>query len=292
MGGRVVILGPGLLGGSLALALAQQRPVVWGRRRAPLDFLAQASSQISVEPEMATAVKDAELVILATPIGVMPQLLDELVRLQTLAPGAIITDVGSVKRPIVQQATEILKGTGYRFVGSHPMAGSEAAGVEAARADLFENAMCLLTPNSDTSSDALSQTEAFWKALGCRIHIVCPTEHDQIVAHISHMPHALASIIVDTALGKKPAWAEFAGGGLRDTTRVASGDPGMWAEILLENRDSVVDALRQAETRLQDLLKFLDSREIEPIRRFLLEAKELRDTHIARTDTKDATHST
>ena len=116
MGGRVVILGPGLLGGSLALALAQNghSPVVWGRRQGPLDFLAEASTQIRVNPKLAAVIKGAEFLVLATPIGVMPTLLEQIAGLKTLAPDAVITDVGSVKGPIVQRATAILKGTGYR----------------------------------------------------------------------------------------------------------------------------------------------------------------------------------
>ena len=282
MGGRVVILGPGLLGGSLALALARrgQTPVVWGRRREPLAFLVGESSRIRAEPDFKAAIDGAHFLVLATPLGVMPALLDRIATLASLAPHATITDVGSVKVSIVQGAERRLEGTGYSFVGSHPMAGSEASGVEAARADLFQDAKCILTPTPGTPEEALEYTREFWIGLGARIHVLGPEEHDRVVAHISHLPHALASLIVHTALAENPSWASFSGGGLRDTTRVASGEPAMWAEILLDNRSAVLEALGQAEGQFQNLRHLLEEGGIEPLQRFLLEAKRIRDTHI------------
>ena len=281
--GRTVVLGPGLLGGSLGLALADQEHevVVWGRRRAPLDFLSNtAPSSVEVENDLVKAVRGANLIVLATPIGVMPDLLERLVAADALATGVVITDVGSVKGPIVEHAMGMLKGTGAHFVGSHPMAGSEASGIEAARKDLYKEALCLITPVSETEPAALAKVRDFWVTLGMRVHETPPAEHDEIVARISHLPHALASLVVGAALEKEPSWAAFAAGGLRDTTRVASGDPAMWAEILLENRQAVLAALRDSQERLEDLIGRMESGQIEPLQRFLLEAKALRDTHI------------
>ena len=280
---RTVVLGPGLLGGSLGLALAEQgyETVVWGRRPAPLDYLANiAPRALRTEIDLTKASQDAELIVLATPIGVMPDLLERLVARKALAPGVVITDVGSVKGPIVEHAMALLKGTGAHFVGSHPMAGSEASGIEAARKDLYTDALCLITSVPETDAGALAKVRDFWVTLGMRLHETSPAEHDQIVARISHMPHALASLVVAAALEKEPSWAAFAAGGLRDTTRVASGDPAMWAEILLENRQAVLVALRDSQDRLQDLIGRMETGQIEPLQRFLLEAKALRDTHI------------
>ena len=281
--GRTVVLGPGLLGGSLGLAVADQgHPVVvWGRRHEPLEFLSKIeSSELETESDLAKAARGAGLIVLATPIGVMPDLLERLVAANVLAPGVVITDVGSVKRPIVEHAMGILKGTGAHFVGSHPMAGSEASGIEAARKELYKGALCLITPIPETDEDALANVRDFWVTLGMRVHEAPPAKHDEIVARISHLPHALASLVVGAALEKEPSWAEFSAGGLRDTTRVASGDPAMWAEILLENRQAVLAALRDSQERLEDLIQCMESGQIEPLQRFLLEAKALRDTHI------------
>ncbi len=283
MPGQVVILGPGLLGGSLALALAKrgQRPLVWGRRQAPLDILARRSDHIQLEPGLENALGMGDFIVLATPIGVMPDLLQRIAEI-TRASGAqpLITDVGSVKAPIVAQADTLLGEAPARFIGSHPMAGSEASGVEAAHAELFDQARCILTPTSETRATDLDCARQFWAALNCEVHELDPHVHDRVVAHISHMPHALASVIVRAALGKHPDWATHSGAGLLDSTRIASGDPAMWAEILLENRSAVVEALRGAEAGLRELIALVETGENTPIRRFLLEAKELRDTHI------------
>lgn len=284
---QVVILGPGLLGGSLALALARsgQSPLIWGRRQAPLDHLrALEPERLRVTPILEEALDGASFVVLATPIGVMPDLLRTMATEKNLAPKAIVTDVGSVKGPIVDEAHAILAQTSYRFVGSHPMAGSEASGVEAARDDLFRGAMCLLTPLEETDREAVDLTRQFWTNLECRVHELDPRGHDRVVAHVSHMPHAVASLVVHAALGQDTEWAQFSGGGLHDTTRIASGEPGMWTEILEENREAVLEALRGAEKRLQELIESMESRENRAVHRFLLEAKELRDTHIAHGD--------
>lgn len=280
MGERVAILGPGLLGGSLAMALvAQQRDVVvWGRRQQPLDHLKSVCHGVTVESDLDHAVADASLVVLATPIGVMPGLLRSI--RQSASSGKLITDVGSVKAPIVAHAETILEGSSHLFVGSHPMAGSEASGIEAATAGLFDGARCLVTPHERSPADAIEKIAAFWKSVAMRVHQLSAEEHDRIVAHISHLPHALASLLVTTAIGDHPEWAAFCGGGLQDTTRVASGEPHMWTEIFLENRKAVLESLNAAESELRRLASIIESEEIEALNRFLLEAKELRDSHI------------
>ena len=279
---HTVILGPGLLGGSLALALAARgaQPMVWGRRRAPLDYLSKASGgKLRTEVDLGAAAREASLIVLCTPIGIMPDLIERLMVAKALRPDVIITDVGSVKGPIVEHAAGLLKGTSARFVGSHPMAGSECSGVEASRPDLYEGAMCLITPTAGTDPDAVDGVQDFWVTLGMRVFEMAPFQHDRVVASISHMPHVLAAIVVAAALRRDPSLADFAAGGLRDTTRVASGDP-MWAEILLENRQAVLETLHHAQTLLQDVIGRVEAAQIEPLQRFLLEAKTLRDTHI------------
>ncbi len=281
---RTLILGPGLLGGSLALALA--RPDhdirVWGRRDPPLAYLRERHLSLHLGTDLEALADGSEFVILATPIGTMPGLLDRLVSSGRLASGAVITDVGSVKGGIVAKAETLLENSPYHFVGSHPMAGSEASGVEAARRELFTGATCILTPTTRTDADALARTRVFWEDLQCRVHTLGPSEHDRIVGHVSHVPHLLASLVVEVALGNESDWAQFSGQGLADTTRIASGEPGMWAEILDENHDAVLEALDQGCRRLETLQELLRTREKDGLYRFLLEAKQLRDNHIAK----------
>ncbi len=158
------------------------------------------------------------------------------------------------------------------------MAGSERNGLGAARADLFENAACLLTNDSGASEELRNRLENFWKSLGCRTKWFTAIEHDSIVARISHLPHITAASTALTALESAVDHGDLAGGGLRDTTRVASGNPEMWAEILIENREAVLVELRDNIGRLNDILASLERGDLEAAREWLAGAKELRDT--------------
>jgi cyclohexadieny/prephenate dehydrogenase len=166
-----------------------------------------------------------------------------------LKPGAIVTDVGSTKRSVVKIAEDKLP-AGVHFVGSHPMAGSEKRGVEFARADLFANALCILTPTTKTNPEALAAVNAFWQALGMRTTQLSPQEHDQLLAEVSHLPHALAAALVtlqsDRAL-------TLAGKGFLDATRIAGGDGALWRDILMDNRDNVLSCIGALKANLGEL---------------------------------------
>ena len=161
------------------------------------------------------------------------------------------------------------------------MAGSEAVGLDAARAGLFDGAACILTPEADTPPAAVRAVESFWQSLGCRVSRMEAGYHDEVVARISHMPHAAAAAVTLAAMEKDPAIAAFAAGGLRDTTRVASGDAGMWREILLENRAAVLPALEDLHRLTGDLLEMLRDADEDKLLRFLAEARRLRATRYA-----------
>lgn len=281
---RIAVLGPGLLGGSLVRALAPRPDVrlsVWARRREPLDELRAEFPGIGTGLRLEEVVGDADVIVLATPIGVMPALGAELARLQGFCTQAVVTDVGSVKGPVVRRFASLFSGTPLRFVGSHPMAGSEEAGLDAATSDLFDRAVCILTPDTETDADALKRIHTFWETLGCRVRHLDPQEHDRVVARISHLPHAVASILVQAVLDDSPEIAELSGNGLADTTRVASGEVGMWTEILLENREEVLAAFKVASEKLAELVAYLENMDEDMIHAFLEKAKILRDTRIA-----------
>ena len=275
----VAILGPGLLGGSLlhdAKRLGWKNVRAWTRReeitRRILDAgLAQISST-----DLGTCVNGADLIVLASPIGTYASLTADLLRLP-LASGVTITDVGSVKGPVVHGIGRQLTEAGIAFVGGHPMAGSEAKGLDAARPHLFDNTACLLTPVASTPAAALRQVSSFWLSLGSRVTSVDPDLHDAIMARISHVPHLAAAAIVLAALSEDPSIAQYAAGGLRDTTRVASGDPAMWEEILRENRSAVLHAGRELHQKLGELLEFLENMDHHPLLSALRQAKHLRD---------------
>jgi prephenate dehydrogenase len=280
---KISILGPGLLGGSLALALRDanfcENLTLYGRRASSIAGAIEAGFGPRATTDLETAVAGAELVILATPIGVMAPLLDAA--LPALSPGTLITDVGSVKSPVVRQLTPLAAQAQCRFLGSHPMAGSEKAGFSAATPTLFEGAACIITPTAETAREDLDRLSGFWSGLGARISCMDPAAHDALVARISHLPHLVASLLMEVATTRSdgaagPEALEFAGGGLRDTTRIAAGDVPMWTEILLSNRHAVTDAARDAAERLRALANLLENEQEQPLRDFLETARKHR----------------
>ena len=273
---KVAILGPGLLGGSIALALREKSPrtriAVWARREAAASEVRKRTRADVATTDLELAVEDAELVIFCVPIGAMPPLARKIVKF--IPRGAVVTDVGSAKAPVVKALARIFQQRG-KFAGSHPMAGSEQAGFGAARADLFDRAVCIVTPHANANQTTIRKIAAFWRLLGCEVRTLPPGEHDRVIAFVSHLPHFLAAALIDLVCAEDPGWLRFSGNGLRDATRVASGPPEMWAEIFDTNREgfrvalhAMIEKLRQADKLLQ--------RPAE-MRRFLARAKQQRD---------------
>jgi prephenate dehydrogenase len=270
----LAILGPGLLGGSIALAARRLgwRTALWARRAEAVAEIEAMGIADDASTKVRDIVKGADLVILCTPVGVMPGLAREIV--EAISPETVVTDVGSVKASVVAELETIFRAHG-RFVGSHPMAGSEQTGIRAAREDLFEGAACIVTPNADSNAAAVAQVRAFWEALGCRILEATPEGHDEIVALVSHLPHLLAATLVQTVLTENAGAFDFGGPGFRDTTRVAAGPPAMWAEILGTNRVAVRKSAEALIEKLREILTLLDRE--APMTEFLTQAKAQRD---------------
>jgi prephenate dehydrogenase len=252
---QITILGPGLLGASLAMAVKERglttRVVTWSRRpESRAKCLNQSWCDAVLEtPEQ--AVTGSDLVVICTPVQTIAPLLAQV--RPALAENALVTDVGSTKSLICREARSALEGHSATFLGAHPMAGSEQAGMEHAQADLFEKAACILTPLDDASTEAIAQLNTFWESLGMNVSTVSPEKHDEIVAHVSHLPHLLASTLCGYLATQDNTWRNLAGGGLRDTTRVASGDPQLWKQILEQNSDEVLRAIAGFEQELQQL---------------------------------------
>lgn len=272
---RLAILGPGLLGGSIALAARRfggMHVAAWARRpQAVAEMRARDTADI-VSTDLQAVVKDADLVVLCVPVGVMGALATQIAPL--LSARAIITDVGSVKAPVVDELGRIFT-KGGRFVGSHPMAGSEQTGLDAARADLFDDAVCIVTPDDRSDAEAVSAVRVFWQALGGRVLELSPAQHDEIVALISHLPHLLAATLVNVVGQENAAAFDFSGPGFRDTTRVAAGPPAMWAEILRSNHVAVRASAEAMIEKLREIITLLDHD--APMTEFLTQAKARRD---------------
>lgn len=275
---NITILGSGLLGGSLAMALAKlENPPsirLWARKESTVET-AYALGIPGVTCDLASAVDNANLIILAVPVGSMASLVTTCLEIG-LPNGCLITDVGSVKRVPHQNIAPLLHGRDIHFIGSHPMAGSERNGLSAVTDKLFQNAACLLTNDDGAPAQFTASLERFWKRIGCRTSWMSAAIHDELVARISHLPHLCAASAARVCL-KDPSEGKFGGGGLRDTTRVAAGNPVMWAEILIENREALVDLLEESIADLGEILASLKSADQEKTRQWLVTAKQRRD---------------
>ena len=277
---HVTVIGVGLLGGSAALAIKAHDPSVRvagvGRRKVSLDAALEVGAIDTAHFDPAECVGESDLVILATPVGAFEEHLRSAAPM--LGTNTLVTDVGSTKVRVARLAGRILGPSGP-FVGSHPMAGSEQKGVRFSRADLFAGATCIITPTAATRRDVADAIEAFWESLGMRVVRRSPGAHDRAVARISHLPHVLAGLLM-LLPGKNDL--DVSASGFRDVTRLASGDPEMWRDILLTNRGAVLAALDRFSADTAALRELIDRGDGEAIEKFLARAKKRRDTTIAR----------
>ncbi|PXA05548.1 prephenate dehydrogenase/arogenate dehydrogenase family protein [Coraliomargarita sinensis] len=276
---QITILGPGLLGASIGIAASERgltnRIVSWSRR-AETRGNCQAQSwcdEVFDTPE--AACRGSQLVIICTPVQTIVPLLSKIA--EDLAPEALVTDVGSTKSRICRDAMGVDL-NGATFIGSHPMAGSEQTGLAHARGNLFDAAACIVTPLEDAPSGKVRQISTFWESLGMQVTHASPEHHDEIVAHISHLPHLLSSALCSFLASKDPTWKALAGGGLRDTTRIASGDPGLWRQILESNREEVIRAISGMEEELHQVKSALTNEDAATLNQRLERGKHYRDS--------------
>lgn len=259
---RIAVLGPGLLGGSLALELAARRHTglrLWARREEPLAQARRMGVEGLLTTDLEEALANADLAVLCTPVGAMPALAQRIAAMPE-SP-RVITDVGSVKEPLEKSVGVALAASGRAFVGSHPMCGSEAKGMEAARTGLYQGAVCVVTspPGGRRKNEAeVAAVCQFWEDLGMRVMRMGAAAHDSFVARVSHLPHAVAAVLARVALENCPDAAQLAAGGFRDTTRIAGGSPDMWLEILMENRIRVAPLLRECSRSLEEMASALE----------------------------------
>jgi len=276
---ELAIVGVGLLGGSVAKAARAgglaRRIVGVGRDIARLQPAIDDGSLDVATIELETGVREADFILLAAPVLAIEGLLERMWR---AAPdGTVITDVGSTKRNIVRAAERLAARRPLAFVGSHPLAGSEQSGYGVARADLFRGATVVVTPTEGTELGALKRVTEFWEALGARVSSLDPEAHDRTVAAISHLPHLIACALVDGAGRVEPAALELAARGFRDTTRIAAGDPDVWTEIFLANRDALSASVGAFRAALDDLQRAIDAGAPEPLRAALARIKVTRE---------------
>jgi prephenate dehydrogenase len=278
---KITIVGVGLLGGSIGLA-ARKRGLAgevagYVRRPASISECEKIGATDYATTDLLAAVSKADLIILCTPLAQMRSLVQQL--LPALKRGAIVTDVGSVKRSVVSDVCGMIRKAGAHFIGSHPMAGAEKTGVSAAKASLFENAVCVVTPTKNSNQAALRKVEQFWKSISSRVIRLSPEVHDQLVSRSSHLPHitaaTLANLVLNPAHPKHQA--ALCATGFRDTTRIASGSPEMWRDIALANRQNILKALELFGKDLQKFQNALKASDAKAIAKFFEQAKQRRD---------------
>ena len=276
---KLAIIGVGLIGGSFALALKQARKVSKvigvGRNAANLKVAMERGILDSIAADAAAAARDADLVMVAAPVGQYAQVFSSLANTK-----ALITDAGSTKRDVVAAARTALGSNISRFVPGHPIAGAEKSGAAAASAELFRGRRVVLTPLAENSKDAISTVEAAWVSCGARVSRMDADDHDAVLAAVSHLPHLLAFALVhDVARRDNSAQLfSFAAGGFRDFTRIASSHPEMWRDICVANRDRLLDEVKRFSTKLDQIRTLLDKpAELEKL---FAEARAARDAWI------------
>ncbi|RVT91960.1 prephenate/arogenate dehydrogenase family protein [Rhodovarius crocodyli] len=246
---RLCIIGPGLIGGSIArMARARgdvaRHIVTTAKSQASRDRVRELGFADTVAETLAEAVQGADCVVLCVPVGVYAKVMEEIG--PHLAPGCILTDAGSTKSSVVRDVRPHL-GPGVRFVPAHPMAGTEHSGPDAGFPELFQGRYCIITPLEDTDPGALGKVRAMWERAGSMIETMDPATHDKVVAMVSHLPHLIAFTICSTAddLAEetREAVLKFAASGFRDFTRIAASDIDMWRDIFLNNREALLEML-------------------------------------------------
>lgn len=279
----IAVFGPGLLGGSIAMAIHKYLPQaelrIWARREQPLAYAREQGLTDKTYTDPAAAARGADLIILSTPIGVFEDLCHRI--LPAIGHDALVTDVGSVKAYVHRTTGAFLTERRRRFIGSHPMAGAETTGIESGDPELLQGRTVALTNPHDVPAEQVERLATFWQALGGITYLMDPVNHDRTVARISHMPHIMAALAARNAAQGDVPMADLqrlASTGFRDTTRVCSGPAPMWADILWENDVAVREVLHRCVDDLHALVTLLEEQDREGVRHWLEEAKAARET--------------
>lgn len=273
---KIAIVGMGLMGGSLGLAAkacGMQVAAYARREESRRDALAMGIAD-AVFDSPADAVKDADLVVLCTPVLTM----SELVRgfMHNLKDGCIVTDVGSTKAFLAEEVGAVLVDSSAVFIGSHPMAGSEKNGLEASCADLYEGARVIVAPGDGTESEMTKRVVEFWQMMGSNVTEMTPQAHDEIIARTSHLPHLVAASLMACVDRDGQNVVPFCGPGVRDVTRIAEGSELIWHDIIKSNCDAILNELNLFVEQMDDLKSILERKDFEALRRLLADSREKR----------------
>jgi prephenate dehydrogenase len=278
---RLAVIGVGLIGGSFALGLKKAKAVSHvvgvGRNAANLQLALERGIIDAIAPDPAAAARDADLVLVATPVAQFPAVFASLAESK-----ALITDGGSTKRDVIAAARKALGKRIGRFVPAHPIAGAEKSGAAAAKAELFQGRRVVITPMKENARASVAAVEAAWSACGAKVSRMDAEEHDAVLAAVSHLPHVLAYALVHDVAKRNNSEQlfSFAAGGFRDFTRIASSHPEMWRDICLANRDRLLQELKLYANELGSIRKLIDNGDGAGLEKLFAAAREARDKWI------------
>ncbi len=271
---QITVIGLGLLGGSAALAILRSLPGVkvtgYAHRSSTRRKAKGLAVSIEITDNLIQSVSQADLVILATPICTFEEILSSIA--YAIPKGSIVTDIGSTKVLPHRWADSILPNT-VNYVGSHPIAGSEQRGIEFARDDLFEQAMCILTTTKKTSHDGVRTLKKFWSDLGCRVKLMTPTEHDRILAYVSHLPHITAAALTNANNSEE---LKLAGKGFIDASRIASGPANIWTDVMMTNAGNITKGIDKIISELSKFKNAIRNRNRKQTKQLLESARNKR----------------
>lgn len=270
--GKIAVIGTGLIGGSLALAIKKKglagEVVGVSRKKATL-LSARRIGAIDRGSRDLSIIKGADLVVLALPVDTIIELAPRI--REAIGRDCLVTDVGSTKEGIVSSLEKIFP----NYVGAHPLAGSEKRGILNASAGIFKGSLCILTPTAKTASAALKKINLLWKRIGAKVVFLEPKAHDRILAFTSHLPHIIAFSLISAIPDK---YLPLSSTGLRDTTRIAASDDEIWEKIIFSNREEIINSIRAFEASLSRIKRAVQGKDSKALTRFLTRAKSKRDT--------------
>ena len=278
---KMTVIGVGLLGASLAKA-CKERGLIgeisgYGRNRENLEKAKKLNIIDHCPVNLDEAVNDADLIVLCTPVSTIVPLIQNLT--SKVKPGVVITDVGSVKDPVVDGADKLVP-EGVFFVGSHPIAGGENSGLEFSKASLYQDAKCVVTPTEKTNKKALEKISTLWQAVGMEVISISSDEHDFIFGAVSHLPHIVAYALMNTLGALKTTdnreVTAFSGSGLKDITRIASSDPVMWRDICLSNRNHSLELIDRFQNKLEEIRSTIEKEDGEELKKEFMDANKYR----------------
>jgi len=275
----IAIIGVGLIGGSLGLALKKsnlvQNIIGIGRKEERLQQALKLGAVDSVVTDIYFGVKKADLVVLATPVNSILEIANKM--LPYLKMGTIVIDVGSTKKKIVRNLTPSLNLSEIYFVGTHPLAGSEESGIEAAKPDLFKGAICIITPIPQTNKEALSIVHSLWEGIGAKVVEMTPEIHDELIAYSSHLPHLIAVSLADLIRMQDKKILPLLASGFKDTTRIASSHPVMWRDICLTNQEEILKSISEFKKILEKWQRLIEQANPDVLTKEFEEVKKFRD---------------